>query len=88
MVMGVCVCVCVRVCVMSYLVDLLLGVCEQRWEVAEGVTVQDHLGLLVRPGHDVPHSSQSGSLGGHTHTTADTQLRENTTHSTRTLSFI
>lgn len=44
------------------LVDLLLRVCQQVWEVREDVTVEDHLRLLVRPGDDVAHRPQSRRL--------------------------
>lgn len=47
---------------MCYLVDFLLGVCEQGREVAEGVTVEHHLGLFVCTSHYVAHCSQSSGL--------------------------
>lgn len=46
----------------SNLVDLLLWVRQQVWEVREDVAVEDHLRLLVRPGHDVTHRPQSCRL--------------------------
>jgi len=48
----------------GYLVDLLLGVCEQGGEVSQGVTVEHHLGLLVRARHNVPHGPQGCRLEG------------------------
>lgn len=47
---------------MHHLVDFLLWVSEQGGEVAEGVTVEHHLGLFVCPGHYVPNSPQGSSL--------------------------
>ena len=52
-----------RVVKRSHLVDLLLGVRQQGGEVAQGVTVQDHLGLLVCSRHDVPHGPERRRLG-------------------------
>lgn len=45
-----------------YLVDFLLWVGEERREMAEGVTVEHHLGLFVCAGHNVPNSPQGSSL--------------------------
>lgn len=46
----------------GYLVDFFLGVCEQGREVAQGITVQHHLGLFICAGHNVPHCTQCCSL--------------------------
>lgn len=46
----------------KHLVDLLFGVWEQIGEVGEHVTVEHHLGLLVRPGHNVTHCPQCSRL--------------------------
>lgn len=54
---GMCVCVC-----LSYLVDLLFGVCEQVGKVRKDITVEHHLSLLIRPCYNVPHCSQRCSL--------------------------
>ncbi len=45
-----------------YLVDLLFGVCEESWEVTQSVTVEHHLSLFIRAGHNIPHRSQSCRL--------------------------
>jgi len=45
-----------------YLVDFLLRVGEERWEVAEGVTVEHYLRLFICAGHDIPNGPQGSSL--------------------------
>lgn len=47
---------------MDYLVNFLLGVSEEGREVAQGVTVKNHLGLFISTSHYVPNSSQGSSL--------------------------
>lgn len=47
---------------LTYLVDFLLRVCEERREVAEGVEVEHHLGLFIRARHNVADSPQSSGL--------------------------
>lgn len=52
-----------------HLVYLLFGVCEQVGKVREDITVEHHLGLLIRPGYNVPHRSQRCGLSrGYTNT--------------------
>lgn len=45
-----------------YLVDFLFWVSEECWEVAEGVTVEHYLRLLVCAGHYVPNGPEGSSL--------------------------
>lgn len=47
---------------LTYLVDFLLRVCEERREVAEGVEVEHHLGLFIRACHNVADGPQSCGL--------------------------
>ena len=45
-----------------YLVDFLLGVCEERGEVAECIAVEHNLSLFVCTSHYVPYCPQCSSL--------------------------
>lgn len=47
---------------MYNLVDFLLWMSEEGREVAEGVTVEHHLGLFISASHYVPNSPQGSSL--------------------------
>lgn len=47
---------------MYHLVDFLLWMSEEGREVAQGVTVEHHLGLFICASHYVPNSPQGSSL--------------------------
>lgn len=50
---------------LGYLINFLLGVVEESWEVLESPIVEDSLGLIIRTSHDIANCSKSRCLHFH-----------------------